>query len=85
MSNARLGSDPAAQGAQHAVQLLKEAQAIVDGWNLPHIGAACRKSSKQSRMRPSNERRSLWLARLQDLEQDQAEDVDDDEADQDKR
>jgi hypothetical protein len=39
MSNARLGSDPAAQGAQHAVQLLKEAQAIVDGWNLPHIGA----------------------------------------------
>jgi hypothetical protein len=40
MSNARFGSNPAAYGAaSHVLLLLKEAQTIVDGWNVPHIGA----------------------------------------------
>jgi hypothetical protein len=40
MSNARLGLNPeSSSAAQRALQLLKDAQAIVDGWNVPHIGA----------------------------------------------
>ena len=40
MSNARFGSNPAAYAAARQVlQLLRDAQAIVDGWNVPHIGA----------------------------------------------
>jgi hypothetical protein len=40
MSNARLGSSAAANSAaMQVIRLLKDAQAIVDGWNVPHIGA----------------------------------------------
>jgi hypothetical protein len=39
MSNARFGSSGAQGAATHAIRLLREAQTIVDGWNMPHIGA----------------------------------------------
>jgi hypothetical protein len=39
MSNARLGSDATEGAATHVINLLKEALAIIDGWNLPNLGA----------------------------------------------
>jgi hypothetical protein len=39
MSNALLGSDATEGAATHVINLLKEALAIIDGWNLPNLGA----------------------------------------------
>ena len=39
MSNAQFGGSGGQDAARHVIRLLKEAQAIIDEQNLPHVGA----------------------------------------------